>query len=301
MNLLVDLSTPARPAHPVPLTDGDIAAALTSARPAARRASSTWRPRSGARHALRFARQSPAGVAAVGLIALIIVAALRAADRALRSAAELVRRGAPAAERRAPVRDRPPGARHPQPDHPRRRGSRCLSRWSSVLLGDSLGFAWGVASGYLGRPIRPREPAHRSRCCCRSRADPGDAAAGRPRGRVCRRSSSRSRSRASPARPAIIRSVVLSLRELAYVEAARALGAPTCGSWRGTSRRSASRRSWCWSSQHSAARSSTEAALSSSGSASRRRPRAGATCSAASWPRRSGRRGGWWCSRLAIC
>ena len=94
---------------------------------------------------------------------------------------------------------------------------------SSVLLGDTIGYFWGVASGYR-RPVRHDQPARARHASVLPRPDPRHPADGGAGGRATTVIIAIAVSRV-PLRTRVIRSVVLSVKEFAYIEAARRLGA----------------------------------------------------------------------------
>jgi peptide/nickel transport system permease protein len=171
----------------------------------------------------RFARQSPAGVLALGLILLIVVVGILAPviapyDPLLNSFAE--------------VRQTPSARHWLGTDH---LGRDTLSRIiygtritlvvavTSVLIGEAIGFAWGVACGYLGGgfdmvsqrivEVMQSFPTLILAILFLVGLGPGLTTV------IVAIAVTR-----VPGTTRIIRSVALSLRELAYVEAARALG-----------------------------------------------------------------------------
>jgi ABC-type dipeptide/oligopeptide/nickel transport system permease subunit len=186
-------------------------------------------PERGARaHLGRFARQSPAGVVAAGLILLVIVVG---------TLAPLVAPYDPLLNSFADVRQAPNAKHWLGTDH---LGRDTLSRIiygtritllvavASVVFGDSLGFMWGVACGYIGGrfdiasqrivEVLQSFPQLILAILLLVALGPGLSTVIIAIG-VTR----------VPGTTRIVRSVALALRDLAYVEAARALGAP---SWR---------------------------------------------------------------------
>lgn len=176
----------------------------------------------------RFARQSPIGVVALGLIVLVLVVG---------TLAPLIAPYDPLLNSFAEVRQ-PPSARHwLGTDH---LGRDTLSRIiygtritmlvavTSVLVGESIGFAWGVACGYVGGKF----DLISQRLVEVLMSFPGlvlailllVALGAGLRTVIIAIAVTR-----IPGTTRIVRSVALSLRGLAYVESARALGAPT---WR---------------------------------------------------------------------
>ena len=166
---------------------------------------------------------------------------------------------------------------------------------SSVLLGDSIGFVWGVASGYLGGrvdlisqrvlDVLMSLPALILALLLMASLGAGLSTV------IIAIAVTR-----VPLTTRVVRSMVLSVKELSYVEAARMLGASGA---RVMARHVAPQ---CVApfliitTGHLGAAIFIEAALSFVGWACRRRCRAGATCWAASSPRPSSRPGGWWSS-----
>lgn len=178
--------------------------------------------------ARRFARQSPAGVVALGLIALLVLVGVFAPfiapyDPLLNTFAEV---------RQAPNAKHLLGTDHLGRDTLSRiiYGTRVtlIVAVTAVVIGEALGFAWGISCGYLGG----RFDIVSQRIVEVLQSFPGlilaillMVALGTGISPVIiviaiTRVAGTTR---------IIRSVALSLRELAYIEAARALGTPT---WR---------------------------------------------------------------------
>jgi peptide/nickel transport system permease protein len=174
----------------------------------------------------RFARQSPAGVFAGALLLLVLVVGLLAPVLAPYD---------PLATSFAEVRQAPNAKHWLGTDHLGRdtlsriiHGTRVtmLIAISSVLIGEALGFAWGVATGYIGGrfdlisqrvvEVLMSFPTFVLALLLLVSMGPGLLTV------IVAIAITR-----VPGTTRVIRSVALSLRELAYVEAARALGTPT--------------------------------------------------------------------------
>ena len=173
----------------------------------------------------RFARQSPAGVFAGALLLLVLVVGLLA---------PLLAPYDPLATSFSEVRQAPNAKHWLGTDH---LGRDTLSRIiygtrvtmliaiSSVLIGEALGFAWGVATGYIGGrfdlisqriiEVMMSFPTFVLALLLLVSMGPGLLTV------IIAIAVTR-----VPGTTRVVRSVALSLRELAYVEAARALGAP---------------------------------------------------------------------------
>jgi ABC-type dipeptide/oligopeptide/nickel transport system permease subunit len=179
-------------------------------------------------NARRFARQSPAGVVALALIALIVVVGIFAPllapyDPLLNSFAEV---------RQTPNAKHLLGTDHLGRDTLSRiiYGTRItlIVAVTAVVLGESLGFAWGVACGYLGgrfdvvsqRIVEVFQSFPTLILAILLMVSLGTGITTVIIVIAITRVAGTTR---------IVRSVAIALRELAYVEAARSLGAPT---WR---------------------------------------------------------------------
>jgi peptide/nickel transport system permease protein len=174
----------------------------------------------------RFARQSPAGAVALCLIVVVLVVG---------SLAPLLAPYDPLLNSFAEVRQAPSAKHWLGTDH---LGRDVLSRViygtrvtmlvavTSVLIGESLGFAWGVACGYLGgkfdlvsqRLIEVMQSFPQIILAILLLVALGAGLQTVIIAIAVTR---------VPGTTRIVRSVALSLRELAYVEAARALGTPS--------------------------------------------------------------------------
>jgi peptide/nickel transport system permease protein len=174
----------------------------------------------------RFARQSPAGVFAAGLLGVILVVGILA---------PVIAPYDPLFNNFAEVRQTPNAKHWLGTDH---LGRDVLSRIiygtrvtmlvavTSVFIGEALGFAWGVACGYLGGrfdlvsqrivEVMMSFPQLILALMLMVSLGPG------LRTVIIAIAITR-----VPGTTRIVRSVALSLRELAYVEAGRALGAST--------------------------------------------------------------------------
>jgi peptide/nickel transport system permease protein len=174
----------------------------------------------------RFARQSPAGVVAAALLGLILVVGVLA---------PVISPYDPLFNSFAEVRQTPSAKHWLGTDHLGRdvlsriiHGTRVtmLVAVTSVFIGEALGFAWGVACGYLGGrfdlisqrlvEVMMSFPQLILALMLMVSLGPGLQTV------IIAIAVTR-----VPGTTRIVRSVALSLRELAYVEAGRALGAST--------------------------------------------------------------------------
>lgn len=181
----------------------------------------------GLRAALRrFARQSPAGVAAAGVLGLILVVGILA---------PLISPYDPLTNNFAEVRQGPSAQHWLGTDHLGRdvlsriiHGTRVtmLVAVTSVFIGEALGFIWGVACGYIGGrfdlisqrivEVMMSFPQLILALMLMVSLGPGLQTV------IIAIAVTR-----VPGTTRIVRSVALSLRDLAYVEAGRALGVST--------------------------------------------------------------------------